>query len=289
MSSVASSSASPHPLRRALVATLALLAGVGSALGGARLIGLSAGSEAGYWIGVAGGVAMLALLLYPLRKRVRWMRDWGATRHWFIAHMALGLLGPWLVLLHCGGRIGSLNAGVALGSMAVVALSGVVGRFLYVQVHRGLSQQRLQLAELQATLQSGRVGLQQRLALVPAALDRLMDFERAQSQDGARLAGASPWPMLRLWWRVQRLRRALRRDVDAALGQADAAGAQAPLKRQLRQAWLAQADAHLAQWLKVAHFASWERLFSLWHVLHLPFVWVMAVCAVVHVVAVHAY
>ncbi len=282
MSSNTASSDTPHPLRRGLLATLALLAGIGSALGGARLIGLSAGSEAGYWIGVAGGVAMLALLLYPLRKRVRWMRDWGATRHWFIAHMALGLLGPWLVLLHCGGRIGSLNAGVALGSMAVVALSGVVGRFLYVQVHRGLSQQRLQLAELQSSLQSGRVGLQQRLALVPTALDRLMDFERAQSRDGARLAGASPWPMLRLWWRVQRLRRALRRDVDAA-------SAQAPLKRQLRRAWLAQADAHLAQWLKVAHFASWERLFSLWHVLHLPFVWVMAVCAVVHVVAVHAY
>ena len=81
MSSIAHPSAPPHPLRRGLLATLALLAGVGSALGGARLIGLSAGSEAGYWVGVAGGVAMLALLLYPLRKRVRWMRDWGATRH----------------------------------------------------------------------------------------------------------------------------------------------------------------------------------------------------------------
>jgi hypothetical protein len=41
--------------------------------------------------------------------------------------------------------------------------------------------------------------------------------------------------------------------------------------------------------LQVAHFASWERLFSLWHVLHLPFVYLMVICALVHVFAVHAY
>ena len=33
----------------------------------------------------------------------------------------------------------------------------------------------------------------------------------------------------------------------------------------------------------------WERVFAWWHVLHSPVVYVLAVSAVVHVVAVHAY
>jgi len=40
---------------------------------------------------------------------------------------------------------------------------------------------------------------------------------------------------------------------------------------------------------QVVEFQAYERLFSLWHVLHVPFVIVMVVCAIAHVVAVHAY
>jgi len=38
-----------------------------------------------------------------------------------------------------------------------------------------------------------------------------------------------------------------------------------------------------------AQFATYERLFSLWHVLHVPFVYMLVVSAVVHVIAVHMY
>ena len=57
----------------------------------------------------------------------------------------------------------------------------------------------------------------------------------------------------------------------------------------IRRKWRAQVDEHLRQTLKVTQLAAWERLFGLWHVLHLPFVYVMVLCAVAHVVAVHAY
>jgi hypothetical protein len=36
-------------------------------------------------------------------------------------------------------------------------------------------------------------------------------------------------------------------------------------------------------------FSAWERLFALWHVAHVPFVYILALSAVAHVVAVHAY
>ena len=54
----------------------------------------------GYWLGIVGGSMMLALLLYPLRKRIRMLRFLGRATHWFQAHMFLGVLGPVLVLYH---------------------------------------------------------------------------------------------------------------------------------------------------------------------------------------------
>ena len=40
---------------------------------------------------------------------------------------------------------------------------------------------------------------------------------------------------------------------------------------------------------RIAQFSAWERLFSWWHVAHVPFVYLMLLSAVAHVVAVHAY
>ena len=39
----------------------------------------------------------------------------------------------------------------------------------------------------------------------------------------------------------------------------------------------------------LAEFQAYERLFSLWHALHLPLIFMLLVAAVVHIVAVHVY
>ncbi|HJV61433.1 MAG TPA: hypothetical protein VJ743_10850, partial [Albitalea sp.] len=95
-----------------------------------RLGWFTAGDRTGYWLGVAGGVAMLLLFSYPLRKYVRVLHRWGQVKWWFWVHMALGITGPLLILVHSTFRVGSLNAAVALYSMLIVALSGIVGRFI---------------------------------------------------------------------------------------------------------------------------------------------------------------
>lgn len=277
------------PWRHGLTVVVGVLAGVLSAWQVGRWADLEAGSDAGYWIGVAGGLAMLALFLYPLRKRVRWMRGWGHTRAWFIAHMLLGLSGPWLVLVHCNFRIGSLNAAVALLSMLVVAGSGIVGRYLYVQVHHGLTQRRTELAELRESLQTSHQALEHTANFPPEAGALLKDFEQSVQDEPRRHSGASPWPMLRLWWRSRGVLRAARREIDRHCQQLECAQGRSRALSLQRSQWRQQASRHLAGVLRVAHFASWERLFSLWHVLHLPFVYLMVICALVHVFAVHAY
>jgi hypothetical protein len=81
---------------------------------------------AGYWLGIVGGSLMLALLLYPFRKRLRILHFLGPTKHWFRMHMAFGLVGPLLILYHCNFQLGSINSQVALYCMLLVAGSGII-------------------------------------------------------------------------------------------------------------------------------------------------------------------
>jgi hypothetical protein len=48
-------------------------------------------------------------------------------------------------------------------------------------------------------------------------------------------------------------------------------------------------DDYLDAVQRAAQLAAYERIFSLWHVLHVPLVWLLVLSAIAHVVAVHAY
>jgi len=52
---------------------------------------------------------------------------------------------------------------------------------------------------------------------------------------------------------------------------------------------LAYVDRRLAATRRVAEFDGYERLFSLWHSLHIPMIFVMVAAAIVHVIAVNVY
>jgi hypothetical protein len=246
-------------------------------------------SDTAYWLGVAGGVGMLLLLTYPMRKHLGFMRRAGPAGHWFFGHMTLGVLGPVLILLHSGFQIGSLNAGVAFYSMVVVALSGVVGRFLYLRVHRSLNGEKQTLASLR-----GQLALDDnatvRLRFAPAVIERCHRFERyalEQPMRGGvevvRTMLVMPWVR---WSASLACRAELRRRLVAVAH--TEGGSRRQMKARLRQA-RQLTDSYLMGAQRVALFAAWDRLFSWWHVAHLPFVYILAISAVVHVIAVHAY
>ena len=96
------------------------------------------GTGIGYWIGIAGSVIMLALLLYPLRKKFAKVAGLGTIATWFKLHMVLGIFGPLLIILHSNFELKAMNSIVATAAMLIVVASGLVGRFLYSRVHRGL-------------------------------------------------------------------------------------------------------------------------------------------------------
>jgi hypothetical protein len=59
--------------------------------------------------------------------------------------------------------------------------------------------------------------------------------------------------------------------------------------RRERRAAREMVDRRIDASRKVAEFASYERLFSLWHVLHLPLFFMLLIAGIVHVISVHVY
>ena len=247
------------------------------------------GPDVDYYLGVLGGLMMLALFLYPLRKHARFMRGFGPVRFWFASHMALGILAPLVVLVHSGFRAGSVNAGVALGCMLVVMLSGVVGRFIYRRIHHGLYGERATLEELQGVLRLNSAELHTRLFFSRQAEQALLAFE------GAALAPRRGF--VHAAWRFATL--ALRARLTYARCRLAIAHAVAEIarerrwpdreRRHYRRAVTRLVRGYIENVQNVAQFSVYERLFSLWHVLHVPLVYLLVGSAIAHVIAVHMY
>ena len=247
------------------------------------------GSALGYNLGLAGGVALLVILLYPLRKRLRFLRAWGATKGWFAVHMTCGIFGPFLILVHAKFHIGSLNAGVALISMLLVATSGFVGRFIYVRIHHGLYGTRMSLAELQAQVGFDSGEVHSKLSFAPRVEQWLREFEATAVARPKNMVHGM-WRFLTLGSRARLVRRRCTQEF-ARVYRMHARAFHWDAARQQRH--LAGGKALIADFLagaqRVAQFSRYERLFSLWHVLHVPLVWMMVFSTIIHVVAVHAY
>ena len=248
-----------------------------------------AGDDTGYWLGVAGGCMMLLLFSYPLRKHFRFAQNWGRVKWWFLVHMLLGVGGPLLILLHSTFRIGSLNAGVALYSMIIVALSGVVGRFIYARVHRGLRGEQVGFKELQSRAKFDQDDARSRLAFAPKVESLLRNFEEAELKAKASWLTYFRqvfWLPLKLWlvyWRcVNGIRKPIRRlATHGKWSRQDLVRRERASRKLVRR--------YLTAVVRVAQYTAYERLFSLWHVVHVPFVYLLVISAIVHVIAVHAY
>ena len=243
----------------------------------------------GYWLGIGGASAMLLLLGYPLRKRLTGLKILGGVTGWFRVHMMLGVIGPALILLHANFKLGSLNSNVALLAMLTVASSGLIGRYLYGRIHLGLYGRRAQIAELQADVAALKGAIEGGLSMPAdflAALDR--HAERARSRHSGALS--SLFTLLRLRLASLGLKARLSRVAERHIGaEAKRLGWSWRVRRRHAKTVRTLLQQYLAAINKTAAFVFYERLFGLWHVLHLPLFAILLFAAVIHVVAVHRY
>ncbi len=245
-------------------------------------------------MGLAGGLMLLTLMLYPMRKRVGFMKNWIPLPKWFKWHMVFGILGPTFIILHSTFYIGSINAGVALICMLLVSGSGIFGRFFYTKIHQGLYGRHASLKQLQEDMY-GSGDVKSIFSFAPVIQNRLFEFhEYALDTLGSSGAGKiTPWKFITVGIRAK----LLSRDLVRALEEAMYADAQ---QKKWNDAQLVQLDklfyqnkafirTYLTNIRDIAQFSTYEKLFSLWHVFHVPFVYMLIFSAIWHVIAVHMY
>jgi hypothetical protein len=222
----------------------------------------------------------LFLWLYPLRKRLRVLAGTGSLGKWLDAHIAAGILVPLVGAVHAAWRFTGL-IGMGYGAMLVVALSGIVGRYLYVHIPRsrdGLELSRAAVAD-------------ERRALV----GRLVESTGIPAERIGELLRPVPLPesgqgTLAILGRMVRddlqRRRAIRRLLAEWRREARGSG-ETPDRRSLRETTrLARREMALSQQIRLLEGTS--RVFRHWHVAHQPFAITAFVAVVVHVVVVIA-
>jgi len=243
----------------------------------------------GYALGIIGGSLMLLLFLYSARKRFPWLKILGPTAGWFRFHMVLGVLGPLCILYHANFGLGATNSNIALFAMLTVAGSGLVGRYIYARIHHGLYGSKLSLGELRKGAESLRAN-GGAFTFLPELVGRLDSAERRL------LASTGKIPILGIakltattavsFAERLRLRGYVRKSLRKAAAQSKTMAEQ---RKRLRRTAFTYIDRRLSATRRVASFAAYERLFSLWHALHLPLIFLMLVAGTVHVIAVHVY
>ncbi|MDD2702136.1 MAG: hypothetical protein PHH36_13010 [Sideroxydans sp.] len=249
------------------------------------------GDDIGYNLGLAGGLMMLSLLLYPMRKRFRFMSNWIILPKWFKWHMVFGVMGPTLVMFHSTFRIESINAGVAMACMMISSGSGIFGRFFYTKVHYGLYGRQVTFQQLQKDLQ-GSEEARSILSFAPAIQRRLADFH-ARAMRLSERGRIGVWNFLTLGIRTAWFTWSIIRDLKKAM-YADAAEKHwnAIQMKRLNQIY-AENEKSIRSYInavrEMAEFSTYERLFSLWHIFHVPIVYLLVPSAIWHVIAVHRY
>jgi hypothetical protein len=103
----------------------------------------------GHGLGVIGSFIMLfGLFSYMARKRLKIFSRIGVLKYWLEFHIFTCTLGPVLILFHTSFKFGGIIS-VGFWSMAIVWISGFIGRFIYIQIPHTIEGRELSLREVQ--------------------------------------------------------------------------------------------------------------------------------------------
>lgn len=220
-------------------------------------------------LGIIGAsMITIGVTMYSTRKRVKKLWNLGKLSRWLEVHIFLCLLGPILVVFHTTFKAGGIAA-ISLWCMVSVAASGIIGRFLYVQIPRNLKGSELTRQEINNELDR----LRDEIAHSP------LGIQLVNKIDESFLAIPKPEKLLEMFGlliRLQNTRRQVKHAVREMIAKSRMTGEQT---RSLYK--LASARTTLVQ--KIVLLAQVEKLFFYWHAIHLPFTVIMFITLAAHV------
>ena len=245
---------------------------------------LKPGGTIGLKLGVLGTVLFFIIFLYALRKVIPWLGRLGTARHWMDFHVIAGVTAPIIIAFHASFKFQGI-AGVAFWIMLAVALSGIIGRYLYAQIPRSLAAAELSLNELHQGEQKLADALLEQSIYSPQQLSRVLEVpsaEHIRSIGPVRAVGEMIALDVGLRFRIAGLRRAssaFGRKLISVGGLFSSGDTETEhIVRLVKQ------KASLSK--RVLFLNHTQKLFHLWHVIHRPFSYAFAVLAVLHIAVV---
>ncbi len=226
----------------------------------------------GQGYGIVGSLMIIVgVIFYSSRKRWRAMASLGKIKNWLEFHIFLCLLGPILVVYHTTFKIGGLVA-VSFWSMAAVVLSGVIGRYFYVQIPKGIHGNELSSQELVAENDKIEEVLRTQFGL-DANLLKLIDSAALPDKPVAEMGLVE---VISFFVVNDLTRRSRLRDLYAKLQQR---GLHGQMLHRIR----VMASRRIILTRRIAFLQQFKKIFHYWHVVHLPFSIVMFVILSIHV------
>jgi hypothetical protein len=223
----------------------------------------------GHGMGIIGSVFMiLGVSLYMIRKRYRLFSRIGILKHWLEFHIFLCTLGPILVLFHTAFKFGGIVA-ISFWSMVAVFLSGIIGRFIYIQIPRTIEGRELSLSEVRNMKGDISQKLNDSFSLDERSLNVIADSIKAKTD---LTQGNSFSRFIKKYIddrrSIQKVKTTLKSN-------------KLPKSKRIEILDLVKNEISLNR--RIERLQVMQNLFKYWHVAHLPFALVMLVIMVIHV------
>lgn len=216
----------------------------------------------GHGLGIFGTLLILiGVFGYIAKKKYKFLHRFGRLKYWLEFHIFLCTLGPVMVLFHTAFKFGGLVS-VSFWSMVAVVASGVVGRFIYVQIPRTIEGRELSLNEVKAM----KVNLEE---ILKSSYHLDENSQQAILNAATVNTGSGFWAQyFRDQKKISQVKNVLRAN---RLNPAD-----------IRQV-VALVKNEISLNNRIERLLTMQKLFKYWHVAHLPFALIMLIIMVIHV------
>jgi len=223
----------------------------------------------GHGLGIAGSLLMMiGVFSYMTRKRMRWLSRIGVLKHWLEFHIFLCTLGPILLLFHTAFKFGGIVA-ISFWSMVMVFLSGIIGRFIYIQIPRTIEGRELSLSEVRNMKKD--IGEVITDSIDPESESYRIITESVKRKfvaDRGNLIASIVKTFFEDRETISRVRKALKQN---------------NLKHDQYKKISGLVKNEISLNRRIDRLQTMQNLFKYWHVAHLPFAIVMLIIMLIHV------
>jgi len=225
----------------------------------------------GHGIGILGSLMMIfGVALYMLRKRVKIFFRMGYLKHWLEFHIFLCTVGPMLVLYHTAFKFGGIVA-ISFWSMVAVVLSGVIGRFIYVQIPRTIQGNELDIKQISEMSSDISLRLSRELSKGEEIAFKIEQLTAVDYKKNIA-PGKSVLFIIKDFFKVRSVLNQLKIEMHRLNI------SKLKIKEVLK---LAKSKLILSR--RITMLRTMQRLFKYWHIVHLPFAITMFAIMLIHV------